>query len=193
MQDHFWYRPGDKPAKGKDTRPGFKIRMASLLERSEFEAELDGRYQAASVPDFIMLNTAIEGIHALLEGDEAAQLEELLRSFHGDALDERGEISKEERAQISEIEAVLGKNWPPYRQLVEQNARYRNMMPLLAFQRFIDGWENVQDKDGAPVEYERDKAGNIPESLLRRLYPALIFAVGMRAYNFQYAGGEEKN
>lgn len=194
MQDHTWYRPGEAPKKGKDTRPGFRLRMASLMERAEFDAELEGRHQAAPVPAFVMLDTAIAGVHALLEGDEAAQLEELLRSFHGDAASaDRGEVSKEERAQIAEIEGVLGKSWPAYRQLVEQNARYRNLMPLLAFQRFVDGWENVTGTDGKPVEYQRDAAGAIPDAVLRRIHPALIYAAGNRAYNFQYAGGEEKN
>lgn len=195
MQDHFWYRPGEAPdGKKKDTRPGFKIRMASLLERGEFDAELEGRHGAAPVPAFVMLDTAIAGVHALLEAGEAAELEELLRSFHGDAAaGAREEVSKEERAQIAEIEAVLAKNWPAYRQLVEQNARYRNLMPLLAFQRFVDDFENVTGADGKPVIFERDKSGAIPDAVLRRIHPALLYAAGNRAYNFQYAGGEEKN
>ena len=191
MQDHFWYRPGEKPEKGKDARPGFRIRMASLMERGEFDAELEGRHQASPVPAFVMLDTAIAGIHALCEGDDAAELEELLRGFNGDS--DRSEISTEERAQIAEIEGILAKSWPAYRQLVEQNARYRNLMPLLAFQRFVDDFENVTGTDGKPVAFERDKAGNIPDAVLRRIHPALIYAAGNRAYNFQYSAGEEKN
>ncbi len=192
MQDHVWYRPGAAPADGeKDTRPGFRIRMASLIERGEFDAELEGRYQAGSVPAFVMLDTAIAGIHGLL-GEEAGEIEELLRSFHGGEAD-RAEASQEERAQIAAIEEILFKGWPPYRQLVEQNARYRNLMPLLAFQRFVDGWDNVEGIDGKPVEYARDKSGAVPDAVLRRIHPALIYAAGNRAYNFQYAAGEEKN
>lgn len=191
MQDHTWYRPGEEPRDGEaDTRPAFRIRMASLLDRGAFDAELEGRHQAAPVPAFIMLDTAIAGVTALA-GDEADELVELLRGFHGDA--ERSEISEAERAQIAEIEAILTKSWPPYRQLVEQNARYRNLMPLIAFQRFIEGWENVTGMDGKPVEFARDKAGNIPDAVLRRIHPALIYAAGNRAHNFQYAAGEEKN
>lgn len=204
MQDHFWYRVGEKPdassseavggkKAGKDTRPAFKIRMASLLERSEFEAELEGRYQASSVPAFVMLDTAVAGVNALLEGDDAAQIEELLRSFHEAGSEERGEIGKEDRARIAEIEGVLAKSWPAYRQLVEQNARYRNLMPLLAFQRFVEEWENVEGIDGKPVAFERDKGGTIPDAVIRRIHPSLIWAAGNRAYNFQYAVGEEKN
>ena len=178
----------------KSTPPGFKIRMASLIERSEFDAELEGRHGAAPVPAFVMLDTAIAGVHALLEGEEAAQLEDLLRSFHGDAgADDRGEVSKEERAQIAEVETVLAKSWPAYRQLVERTARYRNLMPLLAFQRFVEDWENVDGIDGKPVAFERDRNGTIPDAVLRRIHPALIYAAGHRAYNFQYAAGEEKN
>lgn len=195
MQDHYWYRIGQEAEDGeKDTRPGFRIRMASLVERGEFDAELEGRHGASPVPPFVMLDTAIAGVHALLGGEDAAQLEELLRSFHGDAASEdRAEVSKEERAQLAEIEAVLAKSWPAYRQLVERNARYRNLMPLLAFQRFIDDWANIEGIDGKPVPYERDKSGLIPDAILRRIHPALIFAAGNRAYNFQYGVGEEKN
>lgn len=191
MQDHTWYRPGAEPEEGaQDTRPGFRIRMASLIERGVFDAELEGRHQASPVPAFVMLDTAIAGVHALA-GDEAAELEELLRGFHGD--DTRSEVTPEERAQIAEIEVILAKSWPAYRQLVEQNARYRNLMPLLAFQRFIDDFDKVTGTDGKPVEFERDKSGAIPDSVLRRIHPALIYAAGNRAYNFQYAAGEEKN
>jgi hypothetical protein len=195
MQDHFWYRPGEEPKDGaKDTRPGFKIRMASLIERGEFDAELEGRHQAAPVPPFVMLDTAIAGVNALCEADDAAELEELLRGFHGDAgAEDRGEISKAERVQIAEVEAILAKSWPAYRQLIEQNARYRNLMPLLAFQRFVEDFENVSGTDGKPVTFTRDKSGAIPDAILRRIHPALIYAAGNRAYNFQYAGGEEKN
>jgi hypothetical protein len=192
MQDHTWYRPGAEPEEGsEDTRPGFRIRMASLIERGAFDAELEGRHQAAPVPAFVMLDTAIAGVHALCEGDDAAELEELLRGFHSDG--DRAEISPEERAQIAEIEVILAKSWPAYRQLVEQNARYRNLMPILSFQRFIDDWERITGTDGKPVAFERDKSGTIPDSVMRRIHPALIYAAGNRAYNFQYAAGEEKN
>lgn len=191
MQDHIWYRPGEDPKEGEaDTRPGFRIRMASLLERGAFEAELEGRHGAAAVPAFVMLDTAIAGIRALA-GAEADELEELLRGFHGD--DGRAEITPAERAQIAEIEAILTKSWPAYRQLVEQNARFRNLMPLLAFQHFVEDWENVTGLDGAPVAFARDKSGAIPDAVLRRIHPALIYAAGNRAYTFQYAAGEEKN
>lgn len=196
MQDHTWYRPGEEPKEGAaDTRPAFRIRMASLIERGSFDAELEGRHQASPVPAFVMLDTAIAGVRALA-GDDSAELEELLRSFHGEngqSGGERAEISDAERGQIAEIEGILAKSWPPYRQLVEQNARYRNLMPLLAFQRFVDGWENVTGMDGKLVEFAQDKAGNIPEAAVRRIHPALIYAAGNRAYNFQYAAGEEKN
>lgn len=204
MQDHFWYEPGRVAADGggkkggkKPASPRFRIRMASLLERGEFDAELDGRHSASPVPAFIMLETAIAGVRALLEEGDAAEVEELLRSFHDQAgVGEGGEASEpstQERQQVAEVQDVLTKSWPDYRQLVEQNARYRQLMPLLAFQRFVDGWENVTGTDGKPVEYERDKAGNIPDAILRRIHPALLYAAGNRAYNFQYAVGEEKN
>jgi hypothetical protein len=194
MQDHTWYRPGEKPEGKKDTRPGFRIRMASLIERGEFDAELEGRHAAAAVPAFVMLDTAVAGVNALLEGDEAEEIVQLLRSFHDEAGDSaRAGANDAERAQIAEVEAVLKKSWPPYRQLVEQNARYRNLMPLLAFQRFVDGFENVTGTDGKPVAYERDASGQIPDVVLRRIHPALVYAAGNRAYSFQYAAGEEKN
>lgn len=204
MQDHFWYEPlkpresesGGESDGAVTANPGpkFRIRMGSLIERGEFDAELDGRHGASAVPAFIMLDTAIAGARALLEADDAAQIEELLRSVHSSAEDgEVSEIGPHERQQVAEIQAVLAKSWPDYRHLVERNARYRQLMPLLAFQRWCDGWENLTGTDGKPVEYTRDKAGNIPEATLRRIAPALIYAAGNRAYNFQYATGEEKN
>ncbi|MEO1221580.1 MAG: hypothetical protein AAFY42_09575 [Pseudomonadota bacterium] len=198
MQDHLWYEPL-KPAdeeKAKAAKPGprFRIRMGSLLERAEFDAELDGKHQASPVPPFMMLEAAIAGVAALLDDAAAAEITELLRSFHGAPDGEEAtELSPQEKAQVSEVQSILSDSWPPYNRLVERAVRYRKLVPLLALQRWVDDWENVTGIDGEPLTFERDKAGNIPDHVLRRLDLALIFAVGNRAHNFQYAVGEEKN
>lgn len=201
MQDHFWYEPlkpatPKKGAKAKEAKPGprFRIRMGSLIERAEFDAELDGRHSASPVAPFVMLETAVAGVRALLSEADGAEAEELLRSFHGDSGDpDAPEVSAKDRQRVTMIQEILEERWPDYGRLVRRNARYRQLSPLLALQRWVDGWEDVTGTDGKPLEYERDDSGQIPDGVLRRLAPALIFAVGNSAHNFQYATGEEKN
>lgn len=198
MQDHIWYEPlkpaDDKQAKKARSGPRFRIRMGSLLERAEFDAELDGKHQASPVAPFLMLEAAIAGVEALLEEDEAAQIAELLRNFHGSPESgEAIELSPQEKQQVSEVQSILSDNWPDYRRLIERQVRYRKLVPLLALQRFVDDWDAVTGVDGEPLKFERDKAGNIPDQVLRKLDLALVFAVGNKAHNFQYAVGEEKN
>lgn len=170
--------------------PVFTLRMGTILEREALDADLEGRYRARQVPQWLMLEAAVRGVRALLETADAEQVEEMLRSAHAE---DAQELDTAEREKVREVEEILSDHWPEYRQLTEQNARHDRTAPVLAFQRFCTGWQNVKGHDGEPVEFERNGRGEIPDALLRRLPPVVIRAVGFRAFNLQYGVGEAKN
>jgi len=177
---------GESPA----ALPTFTLRMGTILERDALDAELEGRFRAAQVPGFVLLEAAVAGVRHLLDADDAGAIEGLLRAAHAPDAEPLG---PEELAQVREVEAILTEGWPEYAALVAQNTRHDRIAPTLAFQRWCSGWAHVTGIDGGPVVFERNARGEIPDAVLRRLPPIMIRAAGFRALNLQYGAGELKN
>jgi len=172
----------------EDDKPVFHLRCGTVLERDGFEGELDGRWRAGVVLQFMIEEAAVAGIEALLPGDEGQALIELVRAEAG------GEkLSVADQVKFRRAIAVLEEHWPDYRLLVEQEARRNRLLPTLAFVQWCDGWENVKDESGEVVPYERNPLGKIPEEILRRIPFTQIRAAGLEAYARQYAGTQRKN
>lgn len=167
--------------------PKFHIRAGSIMERDEFEGQLEGE-DAGAVYPFQMQQAAIEGLTALLSEDEAAGLVELVRADMGGE-----DLSPADRAKLKTTADLLTKHWPEYRELRQREARRNNLLRTLAFMRWCDGWENVTDDAGQPVAYERDRLGVIPDEVLRRIPFLLLRAAGWEAYARQYGRIEAKN
>lgn len=169
-----------------DKSPKFFVKLASILDRDQFDAELDGVHRAAEVPSFRLRDIAIEGLNALL-GDEAADLGALVLAQYGGE-----QLPPDEVARLKTVFDILAEHWPEYRAAREQEARRNRILPTLAFVRWCDGWENLTDKDDAPVDYARDK-GAIPDAVLRRISPIVLRAVGVEAYRVQFGQGTAGN
>lgn len=168
--------------------PAFQIQLASITDRDDFEAELDGRWNAAEVQRYELRDLAIGGIRALLDGDDADQLIQLIQSEYGGEKLEPGEA-----AQVREVFDLLREHWPPYATAAAAEARRNRILPTAAFMRWVTGWQHVIGTDGEPLEYVRDKRGDIPDAVLRKLPPNVIRAVGIEAFRVQYGIGETKN
>lgn len=176
-----------KAGKGEKL-PVYFLRAGSVLERDEFEAELDGRYHAGEVFSFQLMQIALEGVRALLPEEDAAPLCELIQSdFGGNDLDTK------DRAQVKGVLDVLRLHWPEYQAASEQEARRSRILPTVAFLRWCDGWENVTDKEGKPVEYARTPLGLIPDDVQRRLDYTHIRSAGLEAWALQYGRAQAKN
>lgn len=172
----------------EEDKPVFHLRCGTVFERDSFEGELDGRWRAGVVLQFMIQEAAVSGIEALMPGDEGKALVELVRAEAG------GEaLSPAEQAKVRRAIQVLEEHWPDYRLLVEQEARRNRLLPTLAFAQWCDGWENLKDEEGELVPYERSLIGKIPDDLLRRVPFTILRAVGLEAYSRQYAGTFRKN
>ncbi len=177
-----WLVDKDEPGKS----PRFFLKLASILDRDQFDAELDGVHRAAEVASFQLRDIAIEGLTALL-GEEAADLVGLVLAQYG------GEtLPSDEMARLKTVFDILSEHWPEYRAAREQEARRNRILPTLAFVRWCDGWENLTDKDGKAIEYAREKAA-IPDGTLRRISPIVLRAVGLEAYRVQFGQGTAGN
>ncbi len=178
-----WLKRGEE-----ETWPRFMLRAGPVLERDQFEAELEGRHRAGTVLPFQLLDVVVTGLRALLGPEEAAPLEELVRAEYGGE-----ELSPADRVVVKGATDALAEHWPEYQAAMEQEARRNAVLPTLAFVRWCQGWENVTDAAGEPVDYVRDALGRIPDEVLRRVPFTAIRAVGMRAYGLQYGRTELKN
>lgn len=180
-------KTGAKAGSRKKKEPVFHLRFGDILERSAFEAEIEGVHRAGEVPRFLLLEAAVAGVRKLLpEGEDRDHLIELLES------DERSEDPAED-AQRKQAHEILSKHWPTYKALIEQEARRNALLPTLAFLTFVDGWDNVTDRQGKPLPFARDENGEMQRELAGALDPLIVRSVGVQAYNLQYGRGEAKN
>lgn len=178
---HKWpvpWRLGDSPA------PAFYFRAASVIERSEFEAELAGEHRAGQVFPWALDEAFEAGLTALL-GEDADGIADLVQLA---AQDRAGEdLGPEEAARLEEASDLIEQHWPPYRRLLAQAQRRNAVAPVLAFQWFCAGW------DGQAVDYATGFDGKVKPELLNDLDPMELRGAGLYAFNLQYMTSAEKN
>lgn len=184
---------GAKPKKQASALPVFILRAGSIIERDQFEAELEGRYAAGMVMNFQLLEAAVSGVRALL-GEDGGEIEELLRAdFAASTGGEADQLGAQDRAKLKTATEILTRSWPDYAALVEREAQRNALLPTLAFVRWCEGWENVTDREGQPLAFTRSALGDVPDAVLRALDFTVLRAAGMEAYRLQYGRSHAKN
>lgn len=173
---------------GEADAPVYLIRAGGVIERDALEAELAGTYRApkAHLPEIRQARR--EGVLRLLADDpELDRVIELIDRETADGEDP-DPPSPEDQRLLTEIHAILAEHWPDYRDLMGQIARRQELLPTLAFRRFVVGWENVS----AP--FTRDRQGMVSDASLRALDPLEMKVAGLRAYTRLYPETDaEKN
>lgn len=174
---------------GDPDSPVFLWVSGSTIDRALLEAQADGEYQAGRVFQHDFDAAFIEGVNTLLHDDpEKDHLIGLMASQSA------GEpLSPEEAATLFEAKSSMARHWPAYRALVAQQARRNKILPLLAFARFVRGWQGLVDNDDLPLAYLRDGVGGVAESVLRLVPEQYVIGLGSEIYASLYAGAQEKN
>lgn len=174
---------------GQDVKPVFLLRAGSVVERAEYEAELD----AAGAADVVWLEYDREfatGIAALLPDapDDVARLTELL------AQERSGEpLTDLDKATLAQVREQLDQYWPGWQALKRREARRRALAPIFAFRMFVAGWDNVTGVDGQPVDFVTDIRRQVADGALARIDPTTILVTGWQAHALQYNRGAAKN
>jgi hypothetical protein len=168
--------------------PAITWRRASVIERDMFEAEVAGEHRAGRIMPWEWQSAFVEGMRALLPDDpEGARLIELAQlRAKGESLDAT------DAALLRQAEEVMHEHWPDYRRLRAQEERREAVLPVLAFRRFVTGWEGLTDGEGAPIIFAQS-LGVVADDVLAQIPPIIIKACGITAYNGQYIRGTEKN
>lgn len=168
--------------------PTFTWRAPTVTERELFEGEM-ARHNALAVFPWDIATAFREGLAHLLADDpeEAERLEEIRsRQVAGEAL------TPVETGLLAETIAALMQYWPGYRLVVEQQARRETLLPLVAFRKFVTGWEGkVGPEDELPCTRGID--GMIKEEIVGQIDPSYMRSLGVTIYNGMYARGAEKN
>lgn len=175
-----WHLNDDGSA--KPGAPSFLIRVADVIERGLFEAELAGRYNAAAVWPFELKAAAERGLRALL----ANAPEHLDRALELCAAEYKGELAGAARETWSSLEATLRQVDGEYATLAGQAAARAELIPTIAAARFVCGWENVVGMNGAPVEFKLGPDGRVDRDALAAVEGVLLQVVGREAYRLQY-------
>lgn len=163
--------------------PVFKLRAAGVIERGMMEAELSGYYRAHTVQGFELKQAMREGVQALIPGDP--ELDGLLALIESQG-DEDVEFDEAETKQLLGVQSALAEHWPPFRELIAQMERRRQMVPIVALRRYCVGWENCRNNEGQVAVFARGHDGLVTEAALAGLAPLDMSAAGNEAYSLQY-------
>lgn len=174
----------DKTGAPKPGASVFLIRVADVLERGAFEAELAGRHGAGKVWPFELKEAADRGLRELLR-DAPAMLDralELCRACHAFEL----EVGAD-RETWAGIEGALRAMGGEYAELSARAQRRAELLPTVAAARFLAGWENVASvADGEPLAFRTGSDGRVDLEVLGEVEAMLLQSAGMRAYELQY-------
>lgn len=168
---------------GEEDAPVYLIRAGSVADRAMFEAELAGEHQAGQVYAPDVAAAALAGINFLL-GDDPEK-DEIVALVHAEAAGEQ--IQPEQRQSLARVRRALSLYWPEYGELVAQTARRRELLPLVAFRRFVVGWE------GPEVPFSRGRDGFVSDAAMQQLNSTDIIGAGAHAYGLLYAGDQKRN
>lgn len=174
--------------KDEPDAPVYLVRAGGVIERDALEAELSGSFRApkAHLPEIRQARR--EGVLDLLADDP--ELDRVIELLDREAAVDDGEekLSKDDERLLGEIHAILAEHWPDYRDIMGQIARRQELLPTLAFRRFVVGWENVA------VPFARDRQGMVSDASQRALDPLEMKVAGLRAYQLLYPETDaEKN
>lgn len=161
--------------------PVYLLRAGSVRERAQFEAELSGVHRAGRVFGFELRAAVREGVMKLLADDP-----DLDRVMEVLSVDDEDGLPADDAQLLADVRKVLAEHYAPYRDLIAQLERRRELAPIEALRRFLTGFENVD------ATFARDRDGMVSESTLAALDPFEMMAVGNRAYSLLYGGGDQE-
>lgn len=164
----------------------FHLRAGSVIERGQMEAELSGPHRAGKIFGYELRQAVRDGVLMLLADDPS--LDHLLSVIDAEGEGETEALTPDDQRLLVETRHVLAEHWPPYRDLVAQLERRREIAPIVALRRFCVG---VEAKN---VVFAKGKDGFIADATLARIDPLELAMAGNRAYQLQQPdGGLEGN
>lgn len=170
---------------GTEGAPVYHVRVGSVAERGNLEADISGEHRAGRVFGFEMAAAFENGVNALLADDpEKARLIELVHQESGG-----DPVTGLDRQLLTKVRDVLAEHWPEYAALLRQTARRREILPIIAFKRFVVAIERGDDLEELPRGFD----GTVTDAALQKIDHFEMMRVGNFAYELLFGGGEKRN
>lgn len=182
-----------------DQRPAI---LATLDRGEELRLEIErlaterGPVKATAVPidppiDDTSSPAEIDAAIAATEAVVAAAVAEILDDPLVKARAERAALAKE----IAEIERVVARYYPRFREMAADRGFWSHMAPLTAGLQFTVGWENAvsrPDKDGntVPVKFRKGGDGLVDPAAYEALPENHQILIGWRAFALMNLGAQ---
>lgn len=184
----------------------YLIVAGGVFDRGALEAELAGRHRAGKVWAYELAEAVRGGVEVLLTDDpdqervfqlldQEQELEqrtlELLKAggdpagFTKQLAALAAEIPEADRQVLKQVRDVLAEHWQPYRDLLAQQARRREIAPIEALRRFLVGIENGPD-------FARGRDGMVSPATLSAIDPLELMTAGNHAYSLLFGTGEKR-
>lgn len=174
--------PRPWPLPWGDGKTHFMLRAGDVIERGEFEAGL-AEMDAGQVWDWQLEEVFHQGVMALLPDnpEEVERIREI-----STAINCGEKVSREDQALIDSAKEAVRRAWPAYRSLLAQAARRNELIPTLAFQWFVSGWEGPN-----LPEHRTGIDGRLDISVMKAITPMVVRLAGTAAYQLLYATNAE--
>lgn len=132
--DIFRYTPGRFA--GQDGAPVYLLKALSKMDRAQHARDVSAT--GARCPTSAELVYAMRsGVTEIVHEDDRTRCHSLLDAFEAKTLDADGEKA------LAELEQVMLRTCVHYAAIVAERNYYMQVAPMIAFQRFVLGWENV--------------------------------------------------
>ena len=164
----------------------YTVAVPTLMTRASFRRALTA-LGATYHSDDAMLRVLRDGVKATVAEDQQAELLELIADFR-DATAERaeallaGEDAPDKREaeqyadladQVQQIEQFIRTHHDRYAQMESDRGYYLSIAPIVAFKRFVRGWE------GLDLQYQA-RGGEITDECMELVPPDAIVEIGWR-------------
>lgn len=189
---------------GDDLPPVYLIAVPTVMAKAMWQRRV-AQAGAVYASDATLTDALRDGIAAVVAEDQRAELlaildrkaelqaeAERLLALGDEAVAERealGVAAAEVLRQVAEIERVVSRAHPPYRDMVADRGYWMTVAPVLAARHFLAGWENAP----GGVRFRRDPDGLAAQDALDALPEGHLLAIGWRAIALMNAGASAKN
>jgi hypothetical protein len=176
-------------------KPVFWLRSGSFAERCQYTADLSEH--GAGDPHSYQFDEAFKDglLDRLPDNDDQPEN----ASYRAEILDHLQvfrsgqELDEKTLKFLNDAWTQITSSWGPLARLVRQRDLRAELLPAFALKYYCVKFENMKDRNGQDIAFEKDEDGRLSDSILMKLSNVDLESAGIFANNLQFGGGVEKN
>ena len=171
----------------------YHLAIPTLREKAAWRRDLSAA-GAVLYLDGAMLECLRDGVNICVTESQRPELLEIIDQYEYETRKRNEEsVTDKEKSydelldQLGQIEDFVRTNYERYSRMEASRQYWFELAPILAFQRFVKGWEGME------LQYKAHN-GLVDESLVDKIDPSMISDVGYKIINLMQPNkDEEKN